>query len=82
MPRNIIATILKLLVASLVVGLLLSVLDITPQDVFRDLGGTVRETLDAAADFFGWSLRYIVLGAAVVVPIWLVIVVVNLIRRK
>lgn len=82
MPHNIIATLIKLLVASLVVGLVLSALDVTPWQMFEDLGGSVREVVNAGREFFTWALRYILLGAVVVVPIWLVIVAVNLIRRR
>lgn len=82
MPRNVVATILKLLAACLVVGLLLAALDVTPTEVFRDMGGTLRETLDMASSFLGWALQYILLGAAVVIPIWLVIVAVNLLRGR
>lgn len=82
MPGNIVSTVVKLLIASLIVGFVLSTLDITPMELFHELGGTVRETLDAAGDFFGWALQYIVLSAFVVVPIWLLIVGTNLIRKR
>jgi len=32
--------------------------------------------------FASWSLRYILVGAVVVVPIWLIVVVLRLVRRK
>lgn len=76
-PKTVLSTILKLAVVSLIVGLLLSWLDITPEDIFANFGDTVLAIFNKAEDLVEWGAGYIVIGAVIVVPIWLVIAVVN-----
>ncbi len=66
-------TFLQLLVLSLVVGMVLSALDLSPWD----LVGWVRDTV-ARVWNFGFAaidgvLRDLLIGAAVVIPVWLVL---------
>ena len=71
MPRSLIATVVRLLVASFLVGLVLSWLDWSPQDVWlwgRDL---VVAAFARADDLLGSALTYVLIGAVVVVPLWL-----------
>lgn len=70
-------TLLKLLALSFVVGLIIAVAGIDPVDLWRDLGGTVREIWSLFWDTAHWAVRYVVMGAIIVVPIWLVITVVQ-----
>ncbi len=82
MPRITFATIVKLLIASFLVGLGLALFDVTPREVVawgRDL---LREI---AADFWGWAswaLSYVLLGAVVVVPVWAVFYLLRALRRR
>ncbi len=76
------ATTVKLLLASLIVGVILSVLDITPNEVFNRLAWLAGYAVETAGDFAGWAFGYIVLGAVVVVPIWLVISLFQRFRRR
>lgn len=65
-------TVLKLLICSLIVGGILSWLDISPAGLARWLTSSVREL---AADFQHnvWALgSYVLLGAIIVVPLWLI----------
>ena len=71
MPHGIVSTIVKLLVASLVVGFVLTFFDITPESVLHTLGGTAQSIFETFLRFLRWSLQYVLVGAAVVVPIWL-----------
>jgi hypothetical protein len=82
MPRTMVATALKLLLASLAVGLVLSFLNITPHEVFDRTIVLARVVTDMAGDFAGWAFGYIILGAAVVIPIWLVITLFQRLRRR
>lgn len=71
MPATIVATVLRLLVASFAVGLLLSWFDWTPQQVWlwgRDLAAAV---LTSVQGWIGSTLTYVLLGAVIVVPLWL-----------
>ena len=65
------ATFIKLAIASLVVGWLLSVLGITPQDLLTKLSGLGLGPWAGASDFAGWAGAYVLLGALVVLPVWL-----------
>lgn len=75
-------TILKLVFASLAVGFVLHSLDITPQDFWTGALDGLRWAWDNAMDFFSWGLIYIVTGAFIVVPIFIVNRVIKARRNK
>jgi len=81
MPRNIVGTISKIAVLSLIVGLILSALDISPARVLEGLGVTARDAIDTGASLVAWALEYVVVGAVIVVPIWLIVAVIGSRRR-
>jgi hypothetical protein len=58
-----------LVLLCLVVGLLLTTLDITPRSLFLDTWATIRHVADLFLGVFSWAIPYILLGATVVVPI-------------
>ncbi|MGH1417998.1 MAG: DUF6460 domain-containing protein [Hyphomicrobiaceae bacterium] len=62
---------LRLAVISLIVGIVLSALGITPDNLFYRLDLLVRRIYDLGFGAFEWILGYLLLGAMVVVPIWL-----------
>lgn len=73
MPRGLAGTLLKLLIASLVVGFILSALGITPAGIVARLGGTLEGALDSVASLLSGTIEYILLGGILVVPVWLVV---------
>ncbi len=75
-------TIVKLLVASLVVGLVMRWFDITPRSLIANFGATVERLFDNLAGFAGWAIDYVLVGAVVVLPIWLVFFLLDLAKRK
>lgn len=72
MPRGAVSTIVKIAIASLLVGFALSFFGITPQSVLEGLGETVQDLFEVALSFLRWAMKYILIGAVVVIPIWLV----------
>jgi hypothetical protein len=68
------STIIKLVIASLLVGLALSFLDLDPQALLAGLGETALKVFEIAVRIVEWSAKFIILGAAVVIPIWLVVI--------
>jgi hypothetical protein len=78
---QIFATVIKLLVASFVVGLVLSFLDIDPFRLFHHFWETVSAVVERVVSFADWSVRYVALGAIVVVPLWLIPTVLRWIGR-
>jgi hypothetical protein len=73
--------ILKLLVLSFVVGVLLSALDLHPLDVFDGVVSFIRRLWNLGFEALGQLGGYFVLGALVVVPVWIVIRLMSLGRR-
>jgi hypothetical protein len=67
----ILPTLFKLAVASVVVGILLAFFGIQPVDLWRDFLDTIARIWEMGFSAIDWSVRYILLGAVVVVPIWL-----------
>lgn len=73
MLRSILATALKIALACLVVGLILSVFGIDPWQLYGRAGNLAQDAAGAVGGFVGWAWRYVVIGAVVVVPLWLAI---------
>ena len=82
MGGNWIGQILKLIVLCVVVGIVLHTLGITPENFFYRIADIARNIYNLGFDAFNWALRYFLLGAAVVVPIWLITRAVGMARRK
>ncbi|MCF6197356.1 MAG: DUF6460 domain-containing protein [Emcibacter sp.] len=72
MNKSAIHVIWKLLVVSLLVGLALDYFDISPADLIHDIPETVGRILDKLLQFISWGGKYILLGAIVVVPVWII----------
>ncbi len=72
MIYRLLSTVLKLLLASLLVGVALSSLDITAVNLLEDFGLTPEQIVNYARRGVRWALPNIILGALITVPIWLV----------
>lgn len=66
-----IGIIVRLAVISLIVGVALSALGITPANLFYSLNVLARRLYDMGFGAVEWVLQYMLVGAMVVVPIWL-----------
>ncbi len=64
--------VIRLVLISIVVGIILSALGITPRNLFYHLEILARRLYDLGFGVFENILGYLILGAVVVVPIWLV----------
>lgn len=80
--RDILGVVAKLAVASLIVGLVLSWLDVDPRTLMQDLPDLVRDALRFGVSIVDWALPYILLGAVIVVPIWAVLTLLRIMRRR
>ncbi|MGB5092489.1 MAG: DUF6460 domain-containing protein [Parvibaculum sp.] len=69
----IVPTLLKLVIASVAVGVVLAVFGIQPMDLWRDFLDTVGRIWRMGFDAIDWSFRYLALGAVVVVPIFIAV---------
>jgi len=69
---------LRLVVISLIVGIVLSALGISPYDIIETAEQFIRRIWNMGFGAIEWIWRYFLLGAVIVVPIWLVIRLLNL----
>jgi Family of unknown function (DUF6460) len=67
------AVILRLAVLSLIVGALLSFFGVTPRNFFEVIDQFARNIYDLGFGAITWALDYLILGAMLVVPLWLLV---------
>ena len=63
----------RLILLSVLVGVILSAIGLDPADILRSLERLVRSIWDMGFDAVRWAWRYFLLGAVIVVPIWLIV---------
>jgi hypothetical protein len=71
----------QLVVLSLVVGIVLSALGVSPFDIVNGLQRLVERVWYAGFDTLVWAWRYFLLGAVIVFPLWLIMRLVRVNRR-
>ena len=67
------SVIFRLILLSILIGVILEVLGLDPWNIIDSLRRLVLRVWDMGFDAVRWLWRYLLLGAAVVVPIWLVV---------
>jgi hypothetical protein len=67
------SVIFRLILLSILIGVILEVLGLDPWNIIESLKGLVLHIWDMGFDAVRWVWRYLLLGAAVVGPIWLVV---------
>ena len=80
--RDVLVIAIKLLVASLIVGLIFRALDIHPRALLRDIPDVIRDVFRLIVQIADWGIPYVLLGAVIVVPVWLLFTLFRLIRRR
>ena len=65
------SVIIRLVVLSVVVGIALSALGLTPAELFRRLDFLVARLYDMGFRWVEWLFGYFLIGAVIVVPVWL-----------
>lgn len=73
MERSLIIGLIKIAVASLIVGVVLSAVKVTPDYVLARLGLTPDRIWAFMEQAVAWAVPHMILGACVTVPVWLVI---------
>jgi hypothetical protein len=69
---SVLGVVVRLVILSIVVGVVLSALGITPQNFFYQINILLRRIYDLGFGAVETVLGYLILGAMVVVPIWLI----------
>jgi len=65
--------VVRLVLLSVVVGVILSAIGFDPWNIMRSIETLVRAIWEMGFDAVAWLWRYFLLGAVLVVPIWLVV---------
>ncbi len=66
------AVLARLVLLSIVVGIVLSALGLSPGELFRRLDFVIARLYDMGFRWVEWLFGYFLIGAVIVVPIWLV----------
>jgi len=69
---NPLGVVIRLILLSIVVGIVLSALGITPANLFQRLDILLRRLYDLGFGSFEWIFQHLVLGAMIVVPVWFI----------
>lgn len=67
------STIVKIGVASLITGAILTKLDLSAEQILTELGVTPETVMTSLERAVRWALPNIILGSIVIVPVWLVV---------
>jgi hypothetical protein len=82
MQKSALSTIVKLAIISLLVGFALVFFGIEPTDLVKGLGSTVVKIYEIVLGFLRDAMKYVLIGAVVVVPVWLVFYLIGLAKKK
>ena len=80
--RHVSRTLLRLFFVSLIVGLALSALNVSPESILGTIGGTAESIFRTVVGAVEWAVPFVLIGAVVVVPIWLILAALRFVRRR
>ena len=63
----------RIILLSILVGVILSAIGLDPRDIWFSIERLIRSIWDMGWDARVWVWRYFLLGAVIVIPIWLVV---------
>ena len=63
----------KLILLSILIGVVLSALGLDPMNIFSSLQRLIRDVWNMGFDAVRWLWQYFLLGAVIVIPIWLIL---------
>ena len=72
----------RLILLSILIGVILSALGLDPFDIVHSIERLIRSLWNLGFDAFRWLWRYFLLGAVIVIPIWLLTRLLNAPRGK
>ena len=67
------SVLVRLVLLSILVGVVLSAIGLDPMNIFHSIERLIRDIWDMGFDAVRWLWRYFLLGAVLVVPIWLLV---------
>ena len=72
----------KLVLLSILIGVVLSVIGLDPWNIIDSIRRLIRAVWDMGFDALHWLWRYFLLGAVLVIPIWLIVRLLNAPRGR
>ena len=72
----------RLVLLSILIGVILSALGLDPFDIVHSIERLIRSLWDLGFDAFRWLWRYFLLGAVIVIPVWILMRLFNAPRGK
>ena len=73
MVHGFLRTLVKVMVASLIVGTIMAHFGITPEQVVQKSGLSQERVMELARQGIIWALPNLLLGSLVIVPVWFLI---------
>ena len=67
------SVIFRLVLLSVLIGVILKVLGLDPFNILRSIEDLIRYVWNMGFDAVVWLWRYFLLGAVIVIPIWLIV---------
>src|SRR4029077_2028756 len=67
------SVLVRLILLSILVGVILSAIGLDPFDIWRSLERLFRSIWNMGWDAINWALRYFLLGAVIVGPSWVLV---------
>ena len=67
------STFIRIAIASLITGVVLTKLDLSAEQILAEMGMTPEKVMEHLEQGFQWALPNIILGSMVIVPVWLVV---------
>lgn len=68
----VVRTLFMLALLSFIVGLVFAIFGINPVDLWKEFGSTIERVWLLVFDAINWGWQYAVLGAIVVLPVWII----------
>ena len=72
----------RLILLSILIGVILSALGLDPFDIVHSIERLIRSLWNLGFDAFRWLWRYFLLGAVIVIPVWILMRLFNAPRGK
>ena len=63
----------RLVILSIIVGVLLAALGVDPWNIWRSIESLARRIMSMGFEAIEWVWRYFLLGAVIVIPIWVIV---------
>ena len=72
----------RLVLVSILVGVVLTALGLDPFDIVRSIERLIRLMWNMGFDAIRWLWRYFLLGAVIVIPVWVIMRLINAPRGR